>query len=227
MDEPAAAGRRPQPQQQQMNLLLPLLTLGVLALVPSLLSLASSTASSLSSSSSSSVSNSSSSGGLGWLLQPHNPLPAVISPHQQLSSFLQQHLGHLEGFRVVPMTYKPAPLVQYLAAALDALRWLLLLLLLLPRQLLPLLLPRDRAEAYVAAAENNRVVLMGVVFVVGNLLVGLLMQSAAFEIYYERDLVWSALFRQRQGLPTMPSGLQLLQALEEAGAPLQRVGGGY
>ncbi|KAL8273176.1 hypothetical protein Esti_002934 [Eimeria stiedai] len=208
MDEPVAAGRRPlhpqqqqQQQQQQMNLLLPLLTLGVLALIPSLLSLASSTASSLSSSNSSSMSSSSSSssssGGLGWLLQPHNPLPAVISPH------------------------------QYLAAALDALRWLLLLLLLLPRQLLLLLLPRERAEAYVAAAEANRVVFMGVVFVGGNLLVGLLLQSVAFEIYYEQDLVWSALLRQRQGLPTMPTGLQLLQAFEEAGAPLQRGSGGY
>ncbi|KAL8445269.1 hypothetical protein Emag_005158 [Eimeria magna] len=222
MDEPEAAGRRPQQQQQQrqeqqqMNLLLPLFTLGVLALIPSLLSLASSTASSLSSSSSSSMSSSSSSSsssGAGAL--------------QQLTSFLQQHLGHLEGFRVVPLSYKPAPLLQYIAAALDATRWLLLLLLLLPRQLLPLLLPRDRAEAYIAAAENNRVVLMGAVFVAGNLLVGLLLQSVAFEIYYEQDLVWSALTRQRQGLPTMPTGLELLQALEEAGAPIQGGSGGY
>lgn len=66
---------------------------------------------------------------------------------------------------------------------------------------------------------------MGVVFVAGNLISSMLVQSAAFEIYYERDLIWSALQRSKQGLQPMPTGPELLEALEMAGAPLLRVRG--
>lgn len=64
--------------------------------------------------------------------------------------------------------------------------------------------------------------LMGAVFIAGNLISNMLLQSAAFEIYYERDLIWSALQRSRQGFPPMPTGTELLEALEIAGVPLLR-----
>lgn len=122
----------------------------------------------------------------------------------------------------MPLNYQAAPLLQFIGSAISSIRWLLLVLLLLPRQLLPLLFSRETAERYVAAAESNRVALMGVVFIAGNLINNLLLQSGAFEIYYEKALIWSALERYKQGLPPMPTGAELLEALEWAGAPLVR-----
>lgn len=115
--------------------------------------------------------------------------------------------------------------MQFIGSVIDSIRWLLLLLLLLPRQLLPLLFRRETAERYIATAESNRIALMGAVFIAGNLISNLLLQSGAFEIYYERDLIWSALARYKQGLPPMPTGAELLEALASAGAPLARVRG--
>lgn len=85
MEGPAAADRGQQAQrrlqgqrqqQQESNFLLPLLVLGALALLPSLISFVN-TASSSSGSTSHGDSNK-----LRWLMQPQNPLPSVVTPHQ-------------------------------------------------------------------------------------------------------------------------------------------------
>lgn len=132
-------------------------------------------------------------------------------------------MQHLAGFRVVTQSYHPAPLVEHLANLISAVKWFLLLLLLLPRQLFPVLLPQEqqRTEAWIAAAESNKMVYMAIVFLGGQIICGMLLQSVAFEIYYGRDLVWSALERHAQGLTPMPTGPELLLALEAAGAPLR------
>ena len=121
---------------------------------------------------------------------------------------------------MVPQQYEPAPLLQLLGSAIGVLRWCLLLVVLLPGRLLPLLLPQQRASAVAAAVEANRMLLLALVFIGGAVLSGLLLQTGAFEIYYERDLIWSAIERQQQGMAAMPTGGELLHALEAAGAPL-------
>lgn len=137
-----------------------------------------------------------------------------------MTSFMQRHMRHLEGFRVVTQEYQQAPFFQAIAGLLQMLRWILIAFIVFPRQLLPLAFAPERVEALAGAAERNRLLLLGGVFLGVQVMQGLMLQSNAFEIYYLQTRIWSALERQQRGLPLLPSAQELFEALSLAGAPL-------